>query len=46
MNGQEAKMICRERFAKDNRAGNILVDNRVRKDPKFPLGLMGKPPLP
>jgi len=28
-------MICREKDP------NIFVDGRVRKDPKFPLGLMG-----
>ena len=28
-------MICREK------GGNLLVDGRIRKDPKFPLGLMG-----
>ena len=27
-------MICREK------GGNLLVDNRPRKDPKFPLGFM------
>jgi small subunit ribosomal protein S4e len=27
-------MICREKQA------NLLVDGRIRKDPKFPLGLM------
>jgi len=34
LNRQEAIMICRET------GGNIYVDNRVRKDAKFPLGFM------
>merc|ERR1711907_594016 len=32
--------ICRDRDRNNSKAGNILVDGRVRKDPKFPLGLM------
>jgi len=34
LNGQESMKICRD---KDN---NIKIDNRVRRDHRFPLGLM------
>ena len=34
LNGQEAKVICRDK------SGNIKVDSRIRRDPRFPLGFM------
>jgi len=34
LNGQESMKICRD---KDN---NIKIDNRIRRDHRFPLGLM------
>lgn len=40
LNGQEALKICRSRDA------NIKVDNRVRRDPRFPLGFMDVVTIP
>ena len=34
LSGQEAIKICRDKSA------NIKIDNRTRRDPRFPLGLM------
>ena len=34
LSGQEAIKICRDK------SGNIKIDNRTRRDPRFPLGLM------
>jgi len=34
LSGQEAIKICRDK------SGNIKIDNRIRRDPRFPLGLM------
>jgi small subunit ribosomal protein S4e len=34
LSGQEALKMCRVR------GGNFKIDNRVRRDPKYPLGLM------
>jgi len=38
--GQEAIKICRDK------SGNIKVDNKVRRDPRFPLGIMDVVSLP
>jgi ribosomal protein S4E len=35
LNRAEAIKICREK------SGNIMVDGKLRKDIKYPLGLMG-----
>lgn len=34
LSGQEAIKICRDK------SGNIKIDNKTRRDPRFPLGLM------
>ena len=37
LSGQDAIKICRF-TSPDDREGNIKVDNKVRRDPRFPLG--------
>jgi small subunit ribosomal protein S4e len=34
LSGQESIKICRDR------SGNIKVDNKIRRDPRYPLGTM------
>ena len=40
LSGQEATKICRDK------SGNIKVDNKVRRDPRFPLGTMDVVSIP
>lgn len=40
LSGQDAIKICR------NRDGNIKIDNKIRRDPRFPLGFMDVVQIP
>jgi small subunit ribosomal protein S4e len=40
LSGQEAIKICRDK------SGNIKVDNKIRRDPRYPLGCMDVVSLP
>jgi len=40
LSGQESIKICRDKY------GNVKVDNKVRRDPRFPLGCMDVVSLP
>ena len=40
LSGQDAVKICR------NKDGNIKIDNKIRRDPRFPLGFMDVVTIP
>lgn len=40
LSGQEAMKICRDK------SGNIKVDNKIRRDPRYPLGFMDVVQIP
>lgn len=40
LSAQDAVKICRHRDADNKGEGNIRVDNKIRRDPRFPLGFM------